>query len=122
MIKNIGHIVFAIFMLVTTAGVTISKHYCGNNLQSISVVLEAKNCCDIPSGCCHNEEVTLKIQDDFSPSIIAFDFSQSTCHVPLFVTFIEAYVENPASFLLADYSLPPPKVLTVLSQLQTYLL
>lgn len=122
MLKKIGHISFAFFMMIPLMGITISRHYCGDRLQSVSVVMEAQSCCDVPMGCCHNEEVIIKIQDDFSPVAYDFDFQQWAFVIPVLITFFEEPKETTTQQVYVDYSLPPPKIQTVLSQFQQYLL
>src|SRR5690606_1502853 len=40
------HIFLAFLLLFSTTGVAISKHYCGEILQSVSINGETKSCCD----------------------------------------------------------------------------
>jgi len=54
MIKKLTHIVLASLLLVTTMGLTVSKHYCHNSLVDVSFFSKAESCCD-DGGCCQNE-------------------------------------------------------------------
>lgn len=53
--KRALYILFAMFFTVITVGVSISKHYTGNELYSFSIYGEAESCCEIPCNCCDNE-------------------------------------------------------------------
>lgn len=120
MLKKISHILFAVLMLVSTMGLTISKHYCGGNLKSVSIVTEAQSCCDIPTGCCHNENFTIKVEDDFSASSFTFDFTQLAVILPIVIQLLELDINNETHGFIAVNAPPPPKIKTVLSDLQTY--
>jgi len=122
MLKKISHILLAMLLLVTTMGMTVSKHFCGDDLKSISLFTEAESCCDIPTGCCHDELVTVDIQDDFSASVFHFNFEQLAIILPIAIQLVdEEMLQNYPSVVF--YETPaPPLLQTVLSNLQTYLL
>ncbi|AFD07393.1 hypothetical protein Solca_2351 [Solitalea canadensis DSM 3403] len=70
--KKITAIVMSIFFLLNVVGLSVYAHYCGNELQSASVMVAADSCCDdddsineTQSDCCHNKVETIKIKDDF---------------------------------------------------------
>ncbi|MGB3778674.1 MAG: hypothetical protein WA960_09980 [Tunicatimonas sp.] len=59
--------VFLLFsVLLSSAGFTLSKHFCGEELAHITLN-ETKNCCDseedMPSDCCHDEFEQLVLDD-----------------------------------------------------------
>ena len=103
-------------------GLTLSAHYCGENLKSISVAGDAESCCDIPQGCCHDEAGTFRIDDDFDSSTLQID-------TKLLVSLIMAY-SNPIFDELSarDFQIisfiepPPPTVPQFLSRIQVYIL
>jgi len=53
---------FSLFVyVVSVCGVTINKHFCGGELETVSI-LEPESCCDgetadVPDDCCSNESV-----------------------------------------------------------------
>ncbi len=56
----------AFMLLVTTSGFTISRHYCGPNLISVTIDARAKSCCDDDKGgCCHDELEHFQLKEDF---------------------------------------------------------
>ena len=64
MIKKISHIIISIFLLFATMGLTLSIHYCGDHIKSVSVVQKAHPCkCHCPA--CHDKTTFLKISDPF---------------------------------------------------------
>ena len=66
MLKKITHIVFGLLLIVATSGFTISKHYCGNQLFSVSI-LHAKVCnCGDKCKDCHTDIIQVKVYDDFA--------------------------------------------------------
>jgi hypothetical protein len=121
MLTKISHIFLALLFMVTTMGMTVSKHFCGSYLQSTSVLSEIEPCCDMPD-CCHNESITLEIKDDFSVTSYNFDFTQLAVDLPALVELVEIEVSENNSYLISENTPPPPKIQTVLSRFQSYLL
>jgi hypothetical protein len=66
MIRRLFHIILVLIVLLLTSGVTITRHFCGNNLRSVAIMNTPPSCCDM-EGCCHNETVTIVLEDDFTP-------------------------------------------------------
>lgn len=61
------HIPAIILLLLSTTGVTISKHYCGDILKNIAINTEPEHCCEedeMPMGCCHDEAQHYSLDDD----------------------------------------------------------
>jgi len=63
--RSFINIILAIFLIVVTAGVTISRHYCGGELAAISLDQEPEPCCDMEGACCHNELEVFHLDSDF---------------------------------------------------------
>lgn len=121
MLKRIIHIALALLLLVSTSGMTISKHYCGTNLEFVSILTTPESCCDIP-GCCHNEEVKVEIEDDYSVTSFNYDFTVFSLELPSLMELFQFDVpESTSEFHIYNY-LPERKTQTVLSRLQAYLL
>jgi len=62
-------ILLALLTLLTTVGISVNKHYCGNRIHSIQIasVIDDETCCgksEMPAGCCHNETEWLQLQED----------------------------------------------------------
>jgi hypothetical protein len=64
MLRKVFHIVVAFLLILTTAGVTVSKHYCNASLVSVSVTGNA-NPCNHNDNCCHDSKVYFQVEDDF---------------------------------------------------------
>lgn len=124
MLRKIIHIALALLFLVSTMGVTISMHYCGDNLISMSVIGEAESCCGDDCGCCDNETIHLEVEDDYvSPLIV-----QSNASVELDVLFpvlfmlsAELSTEVDTTTKYFNDTSPPLTLHKRLSLLQTYL-
>ncbi len=121
MVKKASHIVLAVLLIVITTGMTVSKHYCGNDLKSITVSSGLDSCCDTPSGCCHDESQIIKIKDYFSVCTFCFDFTQLAVILPVVVDNFQGN-NLQCELKTENINSPPPKIQTVLSYLQTYLL
>lgn len=122
MLNKIAHILVALFFLGTATGMTLTKHYCGTALKSISVDSMPDNCCGAASKCCHNESFTIKIENDFSLITNNFDFSALAITLPNSIELLENEVVVTKSIINTNTEGPPPKIQRVLSKLQAYLL
>jgi len=65
MIKKAGNIVIILFLLIATAGIPVTRHYCGSTAKSFSVFSTPKSCCDSHCNKCHNVFKFSKISDVF---------------------------------------------------------
>ncbi len=123
MIIKLGHIFLSILLIVSTVGVVISRHYCGDNLVSTAFYLSADSCCENMNGeCCHNEEETLMLKAEYiNPEI-------EENHIAEIILFNRASIQSAnnylsscdAIFLLSGPSSPPEVV--SLAQIQSFLL
>lgn len=74
MLKKAIHISVVLFLLISTMGVTIYKHYCSGTLISKSVGLPAKKCCNDNCKDCRNESKTFKITTDYDANSNSLNF------------------------------------------------
>ena len=125
MFKKLIHIIISFLLLTVTAGYSVSKHYCGNNLVSVSVSHEAESCCDMEgeTGCCRNETKSFHLEEDFVISpVLEIDLVKS---IDLFAIYFIVFENNFFFELTNDFviteSPPPLKTQTKLSRLQVYL-
>ncbi len=124
MFRKVFHIVFAIFLILATTGITLSMHYCDGKLVSASINKEAKSCCDGSGGCCQNKSFHFEVKDNYvgpvileNSKIIELDRLFSI----LFVSDIELLPEVEKTFQAFNDSSPPTANQKRLSLLQTYL-
>ena len=124
MSRKTSHIILSALLLFATVGLTISKHYCGGNYISTSIFGEAESCCDSDE-CCKNETETFQLDEDYSlvsvsevPQSAEFELLDFAI---LVYNFTGVETEEIEEFFESDLP-PPPKIQTVLSQKQTYLL
>jgi hypothetical protein len=100
---------------------TISEHYCGQDLISIGLFSEHEPCCEDPN-CCHNEFATYEIEDEFSASSNNFDFTQLELDLPGLVEYYQVYMLKDVKGQNLAFNLPPPKNHPYLTSLQSFLL
>jgi len=74
MLKKICHTFIVILLVITTSGITISRHYCGNSLFSTALGHHAKSCCDSKCQGCHDEIIHFKVVDHFNITLRKADF------------------------------------------------
>ena len=122
MLRKSTHIVVTLLLLISTMGITLSAHYCGDNLKSVSVLADPDSCCNIPDGCCHDESETFKIEDEFASSSIHFEPKLVLTQVlEYFIPSIEDLSATHFRVRVIDEP-PPPTTQQVLSNLQVYIL
>lgn len=77
--RKIVNIFLVLLLLFSTTGVAISKHYCGEILQSVTVNHSPKSCCDgqdMPDDCCSNE-MSIDKTDELHLSQLKMDLTYS---------------------------------------------
>ena len=120
MVKRISHILISLLLIIATTGVTFTRHYCGGNLISSSLLGKTHNCCGTHCKSCHTEVSTYKVADNFAATTFKIDHAQELTldwlispAVDLFSASIDHYfsvnkllfnssppiAENPSAFL-----------------------
>lgn len=113
-------------MLLSTIGINVSRHYCGNILKDTAIFFHAENCGDMERlmDCCHNEIDHFKIQDDFQITNMSFDLTQEFTLINFFQT---SFIDNISDSKNIKYSfieapLPPFIRQNTYIQIQSFLL
>ncbi len=73
MINKAANILVTLVLLLGTSGMSITKHYCGNDLIGTTVISAPKDCCGNNCGRCHDEVIKIKISDQFLSSHLNAD-------------------------------------------------
>lgn len=138
MLKKFSHIILTLLMLVSIMGMTVSKHYCGKHLKSIHLTNSHQSCCNElvdycqddtinycqieTTRCCHIETINYKIDNSYSSTDYNFDFTR----IPVELSWIIEQFNNKkiTAHHFVNYGIIPfpPKILTLLSSLQVFLL
>lgn len=127
MFRKIIYILFAMLLLISTMGFTVSKHYCGSRLISISINSEAESCCGekANSSCCHNETEFFQFDENFTSPVIVENNQITDLDIlfpAVFISLLNEPVIINSNILNFAESPPPPKLHTKLSLFQTYLI
>ncbi|WP_372753287.1 hypothetical protein [Labilibaculum sp.] len=118
-IKKFGHIIMVLLLLISTAGVSINKHYSGGELFSTAIFVDAESCCETPCGCCKETSEFVQVKADYIASV--FDLQDAT-QLDLLFSILPVLInfEVPTSFannLIAwDTSPHPLPDLCILNQ------
>jgi len=124
MIKRIINIILACLFLTTTTGFTLSKHYCGGEMISISINFEAEACCDDVdnSSCCRNETEHFQLKEDFVSNVIDFQFQDTNTDIlqPIVLAFIYNSFLPDLDIDIRPTESPPPEIKTFLSTIQVF--
>jgi len=119
MLKKFTHIALIILMIVATSGFTISKHYCGNHLVSVSLFKSVKCACGDKD--CHNELKQIKVTDNYSASEVLHSSNPLSFEIPSVVFAGIVIFPDPAyssSFFFINA--PPLQHEKTLSLLQSF--
>ena len=93
MLKKIRNIIIILILLVSTTGVSLSKHYSGGKLYSIALFGDAESCCKVPCDCCSDETDFMKLD---------IDFVSSTFNSPE-ISIIDLLSDFNFSYITSDY-------------------
>lgn len=128
MLRMILNMILSMLLVITTAGFSISKHFCGDKVVSVSLNKEAPSCCNNAKACnsCHNESQHFQLKTDFITSsnyVNLDDISENilTLTPELFQFSVKEFEDAGIFHVFTDTS-PPLKILTHLANLQTFLL
>lgn len=112
-------------LLAATTGFTLSLHYCGTSLVSVSINSDAETCCDNDiASCCHIETKNFQIKEDYITSYSQYNFLNNLLkNVNLFPNIlfnINLWIDLKDYHIFYNDSSPPPEIQRRLSLLQTY--
>lgn len=120
MLYKLIHVFFSLVLVISTTGVTIDKHYCGDNLVSYSLFGKAKTCSDMDESCCHEQTDTYKLAVDYTAPVFNLTSDQDYHVIPL-TTTIYALTIRDGFCVPEQHGLgPPSNPHTNLPSLQTY--
>jgi len=75
MFRSLANLSLIILLLLSTCGMSITKHYCGKTLVQTAIYSTPDKCCDSNCPGCHDKRVHIQIKDRFEASNAQFDFS-----------------------------------------------
>ena len=128
MLRKIVHIVLVIFLMVLTTGISISKHYCGDEIVRISLSSEHQYCCaEGEFNCCKIIKEKIQLVENYLASQSNYQYVEASKnlqfanHTLLKDTFYFTFIAHTQKY--NNYNFPPPqKIKAILARLQTYLL
>ncbi|MEI6765300.1 MAG: hypothetical protein WCM76_06635 [Bacteroidota bacterium] len=120
MLKKSLHIIVILILLISTSGVIIDRHFCGNSLVSTTLGKSADCCKD--HSCCRHEIHFYKIGDSFQSSQVSMlcQAPVDTAACPVLVSFLSEPVSAPVLSCITETS--PPEYRYAPSFLQVFLL
>ncbi|MFP4488184.1 MAG: HYC_CC_PP family protein [Bacteroidales bacterium] len=111
----------SVLLLIATAGITVSKHYCGDKLEAVALINSPDACCDMES-CCHDETQVFMLDNDFTYT------PEEPVNIPGFKTLevpgysIAASLPVNSPFIVFNDRPQPPGLRTYLASIQSFLL
>lgn len=125
MFRKITNIILIFLLTAVTMGFSVSQHYCGDRLVSVSVNETAETCCGPEGDCCQNEVVYFQLDDDFvieSSNVKQQSFDQNFTYPATEYIIIDDFSKKVNHKELFADSSPPIDLPTYLASIQTYLL
>lgn len=124
--RKLVNILLVFLLLFSTAGVAISKHYCGELLQSISVNGPAKSCCEsqeMTEGCC-SEEVSFDKADELQLSQLNLNlsFSPYILYYTASSLFNFSLEQTDQNYFISYFDSPPTAEQEIFVLVQSFLL
>jgi hypothetical protein len=118
--QKLIHVLISLLLIISTTGLSIDKHYCGDNLVSYNLFGKAKSCTGMDEGCCHQETDTYKLTVDYTAPVFNMTFEQDYHVIPLPATVYALTLRD--GFHIPDQygPGPPPIPHTTLTSLQAY--
>lgn len=117
--KKLGNIILVFLLLISTAGVSINKHYSGGELFSTAIFVEADSCCETPCGCCDKSSEIIKVEADYLASSFELDdvaqMDLLYANIPVLLQFVRTEVST-NSFTIEEFFPPPLPDLCILNQ------
>ena len=88
MFKKVAHILIVSLLLISTSGISMTRHFCGNTLESFSIYGTPHRCCDSSCDKCHNKHTFKKVTDEFTGSGVSIvDFKADSHSINAIVIF-----------------------------------
>ena len=105
----------AFLILTSSVGVTISRHFCGDELKHVAFNSKPDKCCemDMPMDCCHDETDHYGIEDEFQLTKFKINFIHSFVFINDFTFILHKVVESPVLGFAHIIKKPPldrPKI------------
>lgn len=110
-------------LLISTMGISVSEHYCGEEVINISLNPVEKPCCETPSECCHNEYIFLQLKADFTKSSEVVQLNISELHhadFPALIILLHEFADNNPIHYTNEFYIPDQH--SILLENQSFLL
>lgn len=124
MLQNTGTLFLSLLILIMSAGIAVSQHYCNNKLVSISIDQPAEPCCD-DDNCCNTSTTVIMMDEDAVKAEInkAYSVHQHILYLVNAFHFVFNNIDLETTSGVEKYTSPAPVPLkTFLSILQVYIL
>jgi len=103
----------AFLILTSSVGVTISRHFCGDELKHVAFNSKPDKCCEMDMPTCHDVTDHYGIEDEFQLTKFKINFIQSFVFIDDFTFVLHKVVESPVLGFAHIIKKPPldrPKI------------
>jgi hypothetical protein len=111
-VKLFFSILFSIFYLTSTSGITVNTHYCGGKIKHISFFKHSeKNCCGkkkMSKNCCKDKAAYFKVKDNHQSSdLLKSPLPSSKISVFALPVFEYSFLTTNLNRRVLNYHAPP---------------
>lgn len=111
--KRFLSIILSFLYISLSTSAAISIHYCGGELESISINSQSEGCCcgssEISRDCCKDESLVLKLDTDQTISSVQNILPEQIIILSILTNQFELLNENGIDLIVDNYFVPPPK-------------
>lgn len=113
--------------MLSTAGISVSRHYCGDFLMDSAILFEAEACGDMgdmPMDCCHDEIDHFELQDEFQTTQISIDVNPTFQIIELDIPQYSQALLSPEKQTISFFDPPSPPLITgnIYMRIQSFLI
>jgi hypothetical protein len=123
MLKRAAHIVVSILLILSTAGFTVTRHYCGTTVVKVTLNSHPESCCG-HKPCCHNETSFFQLKENFfapdNTTHVKAPLADIIAFPVIYINLLDQ-VQTGFTPIYPNESPPPVNTHTVLSLLQSFL-
>jgi hypothetical protein len=112
--KRFLSIILSFLYISLSTSAAISIHYCGGELESISINSYSEGCCcgssEMSRDCCKDESLVLKLDTDQTITSVQNILPEQIIILSILTNQFELLKENGIDFVCDNYFVPHPKL------------
>jgi len=112
--KRFVSIILSFLYISLSTSAAVSIHYCGGELESITINSHTEGCCcvysEMSSDCCKDESLILKLDTDQTINVVQNILPEQIIILSILTNQFELLKDNGIELVCDNYFVPPPKL------------